>query len=148
MKNDAIEIVEEDGSVGVVPDAQADLLRLEDEIFDSAATVVRGASMFAEVPVPGPDDEQIDMNNPPDWWIARHGHGAVTLWRAANYARLPKASSPVGLDMAARVMVGLAKARATRNAAPHTLNVVTIAVTPMPEFERINVTKSDLKRLK
>lgn len=91
------------------PDRAAERLRrIEDEMFERAATVVSGALRASEI--------EGDETEPPAEWVEELGSekAARIALRAAKDIRLPPSARPGHIDLAKHVMVGIAAARSKR----------------------------------
>lgn len=86
------------------------LEEFEDRIFLAAAQIVEAQLAFSEI---APNQE-----TPPPAWVTEYGQeGAEQRLRMAKSGWLPKSLAPAAADLAARVTVGIARARR------HTTNV-------------------------
>ncbi len=110
-------------------DRSAQLRAIEEEIFVQQASVVEAIANFAEV---DPNEQ-----SPSPEMIQKYGiNEAIKRHRIALEAWRPASKAAVGLSLATKAYVGMAKARATASQAAPQLNVaVSFVFQPMAEYE-------------
>lgn len=123
------EPIEEATAVEVVPgvpvlktkeDRELALKEVEDRLLAESTKIVEGVLRFHEI---DPTAEE-----PPEEWIEKHGYEvASSMHRLAVAGWVSKVKAPAGVDIAARVMLGIQKARSL-DKAPKKLNVQLIQV--------------------
>lgn len=107
---------------------QANFRKIEDELFQDAAAVIRGGlrAIDLETEAEGP------LRIPPEWIQQFGDKEAKRMFRAAKYALNNAREAPVLLKIASDTFSGIAKARATEKSGPKTLNMV---VAEMPSVD-------------
>lgn len=122
-----VEVVE----MGMSAD-MADVAQLEEDLFHQVSVILTDAMKFRDI---APDAEA-----PPVEWIRAIGLAeAEKRFRIAKAAWASAKDAPAGLKLAKDAMVGMVRARATRDQGPRVLNATLIQTSaPMPVFpERI-----------
>ena len=109
-------------------DREAEMLRLEDEIFQEHYDIVRQVAMFKDV---DPSEEE-----PPPDFTARFGSLAVAkkAYRLARSGWMPAKDAPSGVAFAYKVAMGVIKAREenrSRQSEAKPLNVVVVLNQPV-----------------
>jgi len=92
------------------------MMDLEDRVLERNLVILDGAARFHEI---DPEAEA-----PPPEWVRELGQErAMERFRLAKYALMPAGAAPMGMKMAAPVVVGIMKAKAARDSGPKmTLN--------------------------
>ena len=111
---------------------------IEDEILVECASLIQGVLKFSE----------LDFDNPeimPEGWVAQLGQKeAEKQHRIARYALLNPKEAPVALKMGQSTFTGITKARATEKAAPRSLSVSFVQLTPpMLDFVETEILDED-----
>lgn len=113
------------------------LKKIENQLYNECTEVVFGAVKYTF---------EIDPSDPelPAAWLEELEAGTVTMEelqkrkRIAQYALMPPKEAPVALQMAAKVLGGMQKARAMAGAAPKHLNLTVVSISdpnqPTPLF--------------
>ena len=109
-------------------ETQMALRSLEDDMLQKSMEVVGGAINFADVAI----DELGDPIKP-DGWTDRQ-------FRIAKAGMMSAKDAPVAIKLAAQMVTGIVKARATEKGAGRTLNLVQVKFTlPREKYEIIDV---------
>lgn len=106
-----------------------EIRRIEDEIHLGAMDVVDGSISGFSL---SPEDTE-----PPKEWIEAFGEKRAWIrFRAARAGQLNAKEAPVAIKVATQIMTGITKARSMEKAAPRSLNVAFVQMSPelLPQF--------------
>lgn len=111
------ELAQELKNEDLIAQRRARLEEFEDRICTSAAQIIEAQLSFSEV-TPG-------QEAPPPAWVEEFGEeGAKQRLAVAKTGWLPKSLAPTAVDLAARVTIGIARARRNKlDGAPPQINV-------------------------
>jgi hypothetical protein len=120
------------------------LKHIEEELFQESMGLVRDALRFTEVEGPLKDENgnnYFSTHVPPQEWVDELGEeGAKRRLRAAQAGWMSKKDSPVAVQVASALVVGIGRSRAASNQGPKTLNVQLIQVSaPLPQFPSLRL---------
>ena len=113
------------------------LKKLENQIYEECNSVILSVVK---------DTFDLDPTSPelPAEWLQEIEDGSLTLEQAqkrkriAQYALMPPKEAPVALQIAAKVLSGMHKARAMEGAGPKHLNLTMVSISapnqPIPQF--------------
>lgn len=103
--------------------SEAGLTALEDQILGECVAVVSAAARFAEI---SPTDEE-----PPEDWVEQLGEKeAWKAFRVAQQAWLPKKDAAMGVELSAKLTIGIMAARSRRKTEQKVLQVNMVGMTP------------------
>lgn len=107
------------------------LKSLEADLFLESMQIVADSFKFREI-APG-------QNEPPESWVAELGYQkAMERLRSAQAGWMSKKDSPVAVQVAQAVVIGISRSRASEKAGPRTLNVQVVQMSaPMPVFPEL-----------
>ncbi len=122
---------------------------LEAELFLESMQVVTESLKFREIDAPLKDEngnEYFAQNQPPAHWVEEleerfPGRGvemAEQRLRCAQAGWMSKKNSPVAVQVAQAVAIGISRSRASEKAGPRTLNVQVVQMSaPLPQFPEL-----------
>ncbi len=131
------------------------LQNLEAEIFQESMQIVLESFKFREIDAPLKDENgnaYFADPDPPRHWVeeleAKHpGHGlelAQQRLRCAQAGHMSKKDSPVAVQVAQAIAIGISRSRASLNAGPKTLNVQVVQMAaPLPDFPELRLTAGE-----
>ncbi len=94
------------------------LSAIEDEVLANSIDIVQHALNFADLGFDDNGKEQIPVE-----WLSMPVREKEKRLRLAKAAWMPKADSPVGLTLAYNTMIGIIKARASKETGNRVLNI-------------------------
>lgn len=115
------------------PDQDTRLKAVEEELYETNLRICQDTTRFCEV--------AFDAVSPPEAWIRELGvEGAWKRFRVAKGAQMAAKDAPVGIQMAGRIVSGLAKARAMeRSEGSKALNVQIVLMPQVHTYQAIEV---------
>lgn len=113
------------------------LKAVEDEVYEVNLDITRDTARFCEI--------GFDATEPPAAWVRELGmERALRRFRIAKGAQMAAKDAPVAIQMAARVVTGLAKARAMeRSGGSKELNVQIVMMPQVFNYQSIEVAGRD-----
>ena len=113
------------------------LKNLEAELFQESMQIVADSFKFREI---APDQKE-----PPEEWVEAMGHkAAMERLRSAQAGWMSKKDSPVAVQVAQAIVIGISRSRASINAGPKTLNVQVVQMSaPLPQFPELLLTAGE-----
>lgn len=113
------------------------LKSLEAELFLESMQIVADSFKFREI---APDQQE-----PPPEWVQEMGHKkAMERLRSAQAGWMSKKDSPVAVQVAQAVVIGISRSRATEKAGPKNLNVQVVQMSaPLPQFPSLRLSSGE-----
>lgn len=107
------------------------LKSLEADLFLESMQIVSDSFKFREID-PG-------QQEPPEAWVRDLGHEkAMERLRSAQAGWMSKKDSPVAVQVAQAVVIGISRSRASEKQGPRTLNVQVVQMSaPLPQFPEL-----------
>lgn len=139
-----VQVVKRKREQSVEQRREATLKTIEADLLRNSMEVVGDSLRFREI-----DPGQID---PPSEWVeelesAHPGKGlelANQRLRCANAGWMNKKDSPVAVQVAQALAIGIIRSRSAEKSGPRTLNVQVVQMSaPLPDFPRLRLEKSE-----
>lgn len=117
--------------VSIEQQREQTLKSLEADLFLESMQIVADSFKFREI-APG-------QETPPEEWVEEMGYKkAMERLRSAQAGWMSKKDSPVAVQVAQAVVIGISRSRASEKQGPRTLNVQVVQMSaPLPQFPEL-----------